>query len=313
MTEEEQQEHPNDNHILQNEGNNIDNENDNNGLQEVPTERPTETTNNDARYTQVDNDFLFNPIEGFDPNNNINNNVNQNQDENNPEAGKNEEKTENLNQAQNNAQSVPFNKNKQTYTLKIIVLGNIAVGKTSVIRRYITNTFSDEHKTTIGCEYKKKTIEIDGETNANLQIWDTAGEEKFMSVTKQYYNDSNGAMIIYDLTKRDTFQKVSQWIKDVKEIAPKDVVIMVVGNKSDLTNEKVELGDELQPIKDNYLYQDVSAKAGTNVSLAFENLALKIIEKLKERKEKGDKVEQRESLLLKKTNNSNQKHKKCNC
>ena len=313
MTEEEQQEHPNDNHILQNEGNNIDNENDNNGLQEVPTERPTETTNNDARYTQVDNDFLFNPIEGFDPNNNINNNVNQNQDENNPEAGKNEEKTENLNQAQNNAQSAPFNKNKQTYTLKIIVLGNIAVGKTSVIRRYITNTFSDEHKTTIGCENKKKTIEIDGETNANLQIWDTAGEEKFMSVTKQYYNDSNGAMIIYDLTKRDTFQKVSQWIKDVKEIAPKDVVIMVVGNKSDLTNEKVELGDELQPIKDNYLYQDVSAKAGTNVSLAFENLALKIIEKLKERKEKGDKVEQRESLLLKKTNNSNQKHKKCNC
>lgn len=107
-------------------------------------------------YTRVDNDFLFNPIEGFDPNNNINNNVNQNQDENNPETGKNEEKTENLNQAQNNAQSAPFNKNKQTYTLKIIILGNIAVGKTSVIRRYITNTFSDEHKTTIGCEYKKK-------------------------------------------------------------------------------------------------------------------------------------------------------------
>ena len=268
---------------------------------EVEEIRESVNEDNNERYTKVDNDVLFNPIEGFDPNNNINNNVNQNQDENNPEAGKNEEKTENLNQAQNNAQSAPFNKNKQTYTLKIIVLGNIAVGKTSVIRRYITNTFSDEHKTTIGCEYKKKTIEIDGETNANLQIWDTAGEEKFMSVTKQYYNDSNGAMIIYDLTKRDTFQKVSQWIKDVKEIAPKDVVIMVVGNKSDLSNEKVELGDELQPIKDNYLYQDVSAKAGTNVSLAFENLALKIIEKLKERKEKGDKVEQRESLLLKKT------------
>ena len=298
MTEQQ----TNSNNRLQSESNM---ENDNTILQDAGSGRPTESTNNDARYTQVDNDIIYNPVEGYNQNSETNNN------ENNSETANNGEKTENSNINKNNPS---YNSNKKNFNLKIIVVGDISVGKTSVIKRYITNTFSEEHKSTISCEFKKKTLEIDAETCANLQIWDTAGEEKFMSVTKQFYTDSHGAMIVYDLTKKDTFLKLDKWIKDVKEKALKDVVIMVVGNKSDLVSEKVELGDELKPFKENYEYQDVSAKSGTNVALAFENLTNKIINVLKEKKEKGGE-EQRESLLLKKAKLSkdDKTKKKCNC
>ena len=298
MTEEQK----NNNARLQSDSNM---ENDNTILQDAGSGRPTESTNNDARYTQVDNDIIYNPVEGYNQNSETNNN------ENNPETANNGERTENSNINKNNPS---YNSNKKNFNLKIIVVGDISVGKTSVIKRYITNTFSEEHKSTISCEFKKKTLEIDAETCANLQIWDTAGEEKFMSVTKQFYTDSNGAMIVYDLTKKDTFLKLDKWIKDVKEKALQDVVIMIVGNKSDLVSEKVELGDELKPFKENYEYQDVSAKSGTNVALAFENLTNKIINVLKEKKEKGGE-EQRESLLLKKAKLSkdDKTKKKCNC
>ena len=298
MTEQQ----TNSNNRLQSESNM---ENDNTILQEVGNERITEVNNNDTRYTQVDNDIIYNPVEGYNQNSETNNN------ENNPETANNGEKTENSNINKNNPS---YNSNKKNFNLKIIVVGDISVGKTSVIKRYITNTFSEEHKSTISCEFKKKTLEIDAETCANLQIWDTAGEEKFMSVTKQFYTDSHGAMIVYDLTKKDTFLKLDKWIKDVKEKALQDVVIMIVGNKSDLVSEKVELGDELKPFKENYEYQDVSAKSGTNVALAFENLTNKIINVLKEKKEKGGE-EQRESLLLKKAKLSkdDKTKKKCNC
>ena len=178
----------------------------------------------------------------------------------------------------------------------------------------MTNTFSEEHKSSISCEFKNKKIILDGETSANLQIWDTAGEERFMSVTRQYYNDSNGAIVIYDLTNKDTFLKMNKWIKELKDNAPKDIIISVVGNKSDLVNEKVDLGEELTPFKKDYLYCEVSAKHGTNVSLAFENLTNKIIEKMKEKKEKGEKIEPRDSVPLKrKTSSSSKKPKKCHC
>ena len=285
---------------------------------EEDSERPTVANNNNGRYTEVENDFLFNPIEGYSNNNNNNmpdnsKNIpsNENPLEEIPE-NENKEATTEPPKTTNNISPL-YNTNKQVYNLKIIVLGDISVGKTSVIGRFITNSFSEVYKSSISCEFKKKEMDIDGETAANLQIWDTAGEEKFMAVTKQYYNGSHGAMIIYDLTSKITFTKMNKWLKDVKDNAPKDIVIMVVGNKSDLVMEKVDLGDELKPFKDNYLYCDVSAKNGTNVSLAFENLTLKIVEKLKEKKEKGLDVEQRDSIPLKKHNSINKKKKKCPC
>ena len=292
-------------------------ENDNNDikenqnvLQDYDSERPTEINNNDVRYTEVENDYLFNPIEGFNANSNIN--IPTNTNENKPEEIKKEENSEVINNNQNNPL---FNPNKQIYNLKIIILGDIAVGKTSVINRFISNTFSDSYKTSISCEFQKKELDIDGETGANLQIWDTAGEERFMAVTKQYYIDSHGVMVIYDLTNKETFVKMNKWIKDVKDNAPKDTVIMVIGNKSDLISEKIDLGDELTPFKNEYLYREVSAKNGNNVSLAFEELTQRILEKIKEKKEKEgeDIVKPRDSVPLRKQSKSKTKKKKCHC
>lgn len=307
MSDEEDQ-----NDMIENNPNNVEDD----------SERPTENKNNDGRYTEVDNDFLFNPIEGFSNSDNIPNNIDSiPSNENNKEEIKKENEENkvaiNTNEAPKINKSPLYNTDKQIYNLKIIVLGDIAVGKTSVIGRFITNTFSENYKSSISCEFKRKQLDIDGETSANLIIWDTCGEERFMSVTKQYYNGSHGAMIMYDLTKKDTFIKMNRWIKDVKNNAPKDIVIMVVGNKTDLVMEKADLGEELTPFKDNYLYCDVSAKTGHNVSLAFENLTLKIMENLKEKKDKGnDKIDNnmpRDSMPLKKQSISKKKKKKCNC
>ena len=273
----------------------------NNNLPENDNERITE--NKDARYTEVENDYLFNPIEGSEDPNKLAN-------ESNPQE-QNGEINENSNEQSNNNKNTLIN--KQIFELKIIVIGDIAVGKTSVIGRYITNTFSEDHKSSIGCEYKKKKYELDGETSVNLQIWDTAGEERFMSVTRQYYNDSNGAMVIYDVTNKESFTKVDKWISELKNHAPKNIVIMVVGNKSDLINDKVDLGNDLEKIKKQYLYCEVSAKQGSNVSLAFENLTNKIVENEKAKKEKGERTTPpRESVALKK-NESGKKKKKCFC
>ena len=281
-------------------------------LQEEISGRPTEI-NNDVRYTEVNNDYMFNPIEGFQSNSMENT---QNESIEKKEGEKEENKDNQNNKEATNdkknkkQQKSGYNMNKQKFDFKVIVLGDIAVGKTSVIGRYITNTFSEVHKSSISCEFKKKKIEVDADTEVNLQIWDTVGEEKFLSVTKQYYNGSHGAMIIYDLTNRNSFTKMNKWINDVKDNAPKNIVIMIVGNKSDLTDKKVDLGEELNPFKQNYMYLEVSAKNGTNVSLAFEDLTFKIIEKQKEISKEEPVV--KDTIPLKK-NPGKQKKKTCNC
>ena len=281
-------------------------------LQEEISGRPTEI-NNDVRYTEVNNDYMFNPIEGFQSNsmeNTQNESIEKKEGEK-EENKDNQNNKETTNDKKNKKQQKSgYNMNKQKLDFKVIVLGDIAVGKTSVIGRYITNTFSEVHKSSISCEFKKKKIEVDADTEVNLQIWDTVGEERFLSVTKQYYNNSHGAMIIYDLTNRNSFTKMNKWINDVKDNAPKNIVIMIVGNKSDLTDKKVDLGEELNPFKQNYMYLEVSAQNGTNVSLAFEDLTFKIIEKQKEISKEEPVV--KDTIPLKK-NPGKQKKKTCNC
>ena len=274
--------------------------------QEQGKERPTEMNNNDGnRYTKVENDFLSNEnlIEGSEQK------VNIIIEETNKEKNEDENDEPKMNTMEQN----PLYNNKQRYNLKIIVVGDIAVGKTCFIHRYISNTFTEEHKSSMGCEYKQKQVDIDGETSANLQIWDTAGEERFMSVTRQYYKDSHGAMVVYDLTNEKTFKMMDKWIKELKDNAPKNIAIMVVGNKSDLFNEKVELGNQLDRFKNEYLYCEVSAKSGTNVSLAFENLTLKIIENEKEKKLKGEDAPRESVALRKASKGGSQKNNKCPC
>jgi len=285
----------------QDNNNNDKKENDDNVLQEVnnrPTvERPTEN-----RYTEVDIGYS---IEGYGD-------IEETETKEEEKKEEVEEVKDNSNISKKETKNNINNKNKQTFNFKIIVLGDIAVGKTSVIARYITNTFTEEYKSSIACEYKEKKIDLDGETIANLQIWDTCGEEKFMAVTKQYYNDAHGAIVIYDLTDKKTFARLESWIESLKNNAPAKIAIMIAGNKSDLSDKKVNLENELKPYKEKYECIEVSAKSGANISLLFENLTHKIMDKLNEKGEEEEKIPQRESIALKNVKDKKKK-KQCSC
>ena len=280
--------------------NNKDNkENDDNAVQEV-NNRPTTERPTDNRYTEVDIGYT---IEGYGETEEPETKVEENKKEEEVKDNSNI----NIKETKNNIN----NNNKQTFNFKIIVLGDIAVGKTSVIGRYITNTFSEEYKSSISCEYKEKKIDIDGENIANLQIWDTCGEEKFMAVTKQYYNDAHGAIVIYDLTEKKTFERLESWIESLKNNASEKLAIVIAGNKSDLSDKKINFENELKPYKEKYECYEISAKSGANISLVFENLTHKIIEKLNEKGEE-EALPPRESIALKNVNEKKKK-KPCSC
>ena len=169
---------------------------------------------------------------------------------------------------------------KSTSTYKIIIIGDQSVGKTSILSRFTDNTFSKEYQCTISVENKCKNLRIDENNIAQLQLWDTAGEEKFRTVTKTYYHDSHGALITYSIDDRESFNKLESWIKDLKDVAPEDCVIMIVGNKSDLNQYRKVQFDEGKNFADkfNAMFSEVSAKNGSNVALVFEQLAFKIFQ-----------------------------------
>ena len=164
---------------------------------------------------------------------------------------------------------------KTTYEFKIILLGSIAVGKTSILTRYITNEFDEMHKCTIKIEFKTKLININNMVKAKLNIWDTCGDEKFRAITRQYYNDANGILLIYDITNRDSFDSISLWVNEIKNNSPAEAILFLVGNKSDLIKERIISYQEGKNKADELgiSFAEVSAKNGDNILLLFENIS----------------------------------------
>ena len=124
---------------------------------------------------------------------------------------------------------------KREYLFKIILVGDVAVGKTNLITRYTSKAFSIESKPTLGVEFSNATLHKDGKV-IRIQIWDTSGQEVYKSITKGYFKGAHGALIVYDITKRRTFEHVLNWLTDVKEAADLNPSIMMIGNKCDLEN-----------------------------------------------------------------------------
>lgn len=120
---------------------------------------------------------------------------------------------------------------------KVVLIGDTGVGKTNLLSRYLKNEFSFDSKTTVGVEFGSKRFEIDG-YKIKGQIWDTAGQERFRSITNAYYKGAKGALLVYDVTRRETFENISKWVPELKQTGDKDVTIILVGNKSDLENER---------------------------------------------------------------------------
>jgi len=120
---------------------------------------------------------------------------------------------------------------------KVVIVGDSGVGKTNILSRYLTNEFNFDSKTTVGVELGIKKTEIDG-YNVKIQIWDTAGQERYRAITSAYYKGTLGALIVYDVTKPESFENINRWVPELKQFANQDVTIMLVGNKTDLTEER---------------------------------------------------------------------------
>ena len=171
---------------------------------------------------------------------------------------------------------------KNLISLKILLIGDSHVGKTSLLLKYVDDFFPEEHIATIGIEYKDKIINKDG-YNIRLQIWDTAGQERFNSITKNIYRNTNGVLFVYDATNRKSYNSMKNWIKDTEKI-DKDIKGIILANKIDLEEREVNT-DELEELgnKMNMKFLETSAKDNINVKEAF---ILLVEELLKDKNEK---------------------------
>eukprot|EP00357_Protocruzia_adherens_P019450 CAMPEP_0114994834 /NCGR_PEP_ID=MMETSP0216-20121206/13369_1 /TAXON_ID=223996 /ORGANISM="Protocruzia adherens, Strain Boccale" /LENGTH=212 /DNA_ID=CAMNT_0002358759 /DNA_START=34 /DNA_END=672 /DNA_ORIENTATION=+ len=157
---------------------------------------------------------------------------------------------------------------------KLVFLGDQAVGKTSIIHRFIYDNFDTSYKATVGIDFLSKTMYLDEKT-IRLQLWDTAGQERFKSLIPSYIRDSSLAVIVYDITNKTSFQDVDKWVEDIRIERGEDVRIMLVGNKIDLTEQRVVSTEEGEAkARDlEVLFIETSAKQGANVKQLFKKLA----------------------------------------
>ncbi|XP_052785927.1 ras-related protein Rab-8A isoform X1 [Mya arenaria] len=177
--------------------------------------------------------------------------------------------------------TVPESKPVAPLTIKVLIIGDSAVGKTSLMFRYCDNTYSPIFISTIGIDFKIRTIELDGK-KIKLQIWDTAGQERFRTITTAYYRGAMGIMLVYDITNEKSFDNIRNWIRNIEEHASRDVEKMILGNKCDMNDKRQvskERGEQLA-IEHGIKFMETSAKASINVEEAFFTLARDIKAKM---------------------------------
>lgn len=170
-----------------------------------------------------------------------------------------------------------------TYQFKFIIIGDAAVGKSCIMLNFIERGFRPEHDLTIGVEFGSKIVDCEG-TKIKLQIWDTAGSESFKSITRAYYRSAAGCLLVYDITRRDSFNHISEWLSEAYMHGNPGLSVTLVGNKSDLESTRVVSVEEGERFaKDNNIgFMETSAFMGENITEAFEVTAKKILDKIKD-------------------------------
>ena len=196
------------------------------------------------------------------------------------------------------------NKNNKTLEAKIITLGDGQVGKTSIIFRYIDNSFSMNYLATIGVDFKLKKIKLPDGEEVKVKIYDTAGQERFKSITANYVKKANGILFVYDVTDEVSFKNMEKWIANLKEETGDKLPAVLIGNKSDLTNERsISKSDGEEMAKkfglENHFFE-TSCKTGENVEKSINDLVGQICEKC------GKKIED-SNLEIKKADKSKKK------
>ena len=163
---------------------------------------------------------------------------------------------------------------------KIVIIGDLTSGKTNILTQYISHKFVEESQSTIGVEMFNKEFEIN-QDKVSVQIWDTAGQEKYSTLTSSYYKGAKGALVVYDITQESTFLKAEQFVKELREKSDKDVYMILVGNKIDLEEKRKVSKEEGKKLADKLKigFFEVSAKNGTGIEDLFKNLIDHVYEK----------------------------------
>jgi small GTP-binding protein len=205
---------------------------------------------------------------------------------------------------------------------KVVLLGESGVGKTSIISRYVHDKFSDTLMCTTGASFASKKIVLEG-NNIKFKLWDTAGQERFRSLTRIFYQNASVAILVYDITRVDSFEKIKTfWVKEIKENAPSDIILALAGNKSDnYENEKVSIKEGQDLAKEiNAIFMSTSAKLSHGVEELFQTIGKKFInpqKKMNELKNMSDKSfirkeeEFRKKVKLKKQEEKEKRKKFC--
>jgi small GTP-binding protein len=170
-------------------------------------------------------------------------------------------------------------------SVKTVMVGDSGVGKTCLLTRYIREYFDDSSQPTLGVEFLAKLVDTP-KRRIELQLWDTAGQELFRSVTRGYYRNSAVAYLVFDLTSRSSFVSLDRWLADIRDVSPSDIIIVVLGNKNDLVSTREVTRDEIQRFTARHRtkYFEVSAKTGENLVTAITS----VVDEIDERADKGD-------------------------
>ncbi|XP_037446182.1 ras-related protein RIC1-like [Triticum dicoccoides] len=167
------------------------------------------------------------------------------------------------------------------YLFKLLLIGDSSVGKSCLLLRFADDAYVDTYISTIGVDFKIRTVELDGKS-VKLQIWDTAGQERFRTITSSYYRGAHGIIIVYDVTDRESFNNVKQWLSEIDRYASDSVCKLLVGNKCDLVDSKVVDTEEAKAFAEslgmNFL--ETSAKEAINVETAFLTMSSEIKNKM---------------------------------
>ena len=159
------------------------------------------------------------------------------------------------------------------YLFKVVLIGDSGVGKSNLLSRFTRNEFNLESKSTIGVEFATRSIQVDNKT-IKAQIWDTAGQERFRAITSAFYRGAVGALLVYDITKHESYLNAEKWLKELREHGDNKMIVMLVGNKTDLKHLRAVPLEEAKIFseKHNLSFIEASALDANNVDIAFENV-----------------------------------------
>lgn len=193
-------------------------------------------------------------------------------------------RTSQLDQESKNNETLPIKRTISSFNFKIVLIGNVSVGKSSIIRRFVHNDFNNSYLCTVGTELFRKSLLIGENKQVNLFIWDTCGQERFRSVTRQYYHDTQAILLVFDLTNKKTFNNLNSWYEEaLNYINNTNCLFFLLGNKWDETEKIVVESEEIKNfMKKNQKIKkffEVSACNGHNIDLAFDKISRHLIMK----------------------------------